>query len=137
MYRKRIATIALVIAMFLNPIGFDAIQLTLMSLIGSYLGANIALYCLSALFFGLYIFLSKKNSKKSSIALIIAMFFNPFGFDAIQLLLMKLTGTYLYANLCLYMLSSVFFLIHFYFAKVNPLKKIKNRFSKLSRLMKN
>ncbi len=49
------------IGMFLNPFGFDAIQLSLIKLTGSYLRANFVMYCLAGLFFGLYFFFSGNN----------------------------------------------------------------------------
>lgn len=64
MLRKRLATIALIIATFLNPLGFDAVQIMLINLTGSYLRANITLYCLSASFFILYFYLSGNFFKK-------------------------------------------------------------------------
>ena len=47
--------------MFLNPLGFDAIQMILIRLTGSLLRANLVLYCLAVLFFGLYFFFSGVN----------------------------------------------------------------------------
>lgn len=59
--RERLATLSLVIATFLNPLGFDAVQLSLIKLTGSYWRANLCMYCLALLFFGLYIYLSDNN----------------------------------------------------------------------------
>jgi hypothetical protein len=61
MNRKKIATLCLILAMFLNPMGFDAIQLMLIQLTGSLLKANFVLYCLAAFFFGLYFYFSGTN----------------------------------------------------------------------------
>lgn len=61
MNRKRLATLCLMIALFLNPAGFDAVQMILIRLSGSLLRANFILYCLAALFFGFYFFLSGNN----------------------------------------------------------------------------
>lgn len=47
--------------MFLNPLGFDAVQLMLMDLTGSYWSANLVMYCLAVFFFGLYFFYSGNN----------------------------------------------------------------------------
>ena len=61
MNKKKLATICLMIAMFVNPMGFDALQLMLIQLTGSLLRANFVLYCLAALFFGLYFYFSGTN----------------------------------------------------------------------------
>jgi hypothetical protein len=55
----------------------------------------------------------------------LGMFFNPFGFDAIQIMLMKLTGSYLGANLVLYLLAVFCFGLYFLFSGTNPLIEIK------------
>jgi len=61
MNRKKLSTIFLMLALFVNPLGFDAIQLILIQLTGSLLRANFVLYCLAAFFFGLYFYLSGNN----------------------------------------------------------------------------
>jgi hypothetical protein len=62
--KKKLATVFLMIGMFLNPLGFDAVQLMLIDLTGSYWSANLAMYCLAALFFGLYFLYSGNNPIK-------------------------------------------------------------------------
>ena len=62
--RPRLATVFLIIAMYLNPLGFDVIQLILIKLTGSLLNANLVLYFLAALFFGLYFYFSGNNPIK-------------------------------------------------------------------------
>ncbi len=59
--RERLATLSLVLATFLNPLGFDAVQLSLIRLTGSYWRANLSMYSLALLFFGLYFYLSRNN----------------------------------------------------------------------------
>lgn len=49
----------LMLAMFLNPFGFDIVQYQLMCLTGSLWKANFVLYCLAGLSFGLSIFFRK------------------------------------------------------------------------------
>jgi hypothetical protein len=67
------------------------------------------------------------NRKKlSTIFLILGMFFNPFGFDAIQLLLIKLTGSYGKANLVLYCLAASCFGLYFLFSGNNPVTEIRD-----------
>jgi hypothetical protein len=59
--RERLATLSLVVATFLNPLGFDAVQLSLIKLTGSYSRANLSMYFLALSFFGLYFYLSRSN----------------------------------------------------------------------------
>lgn len=61
MTKTKLATLFLMLGMFFNPFGFDAIQIMLMSLTGSYLGANLVLYCLAGFCFGLYFYFSGNN----------------------------------------------------------------------------
>ena len=66
------------------------------------------------------------KTKLATLFLMLGMFFNPFGFDAIQIMLMKLTGSYLGANLVLYCLAGFCFGLYFYFSGNNPIKEIRN-----------
>jgi hypothetical protein len=64
----KIAGVCVLIAMFLNPFGFDAVQYWLINQTGSIYKANFVLYVASASLFGCGIFLrqlSKKYEKKS------------------------------------------------------------------------
>lgn len=61
MTKQKLATVCLMMGMFFNPFGFDAIQIMLMKLTGSYLGANLVLYCLAGFCFGLYFYFSGNN----------------------------------------------------------------------------
>jgi hypothetical protein len=54
------------------------------------------------------------------------MFLNPLGFDAIQLMLIHLTGSLLKANFVLYFLAVFCFGLYFYFSGNNPIKEIRN-----------
>ena len=59
-----ISQIFLMLALFFNPFGFDAVQYSLILWTGSLLKANLVLYGIAAVFFGLYIYfrrLSKRN----------------------------------------------------------------------------
>lgn len=58
--------------------------------------------------------------------LMLGMFFNPFGFDVIQISLMKLTGSYYGANLVLYCLTALCFGFYFLYSGNNPITEIKN-----------
>ena len=61
-FMGNVAVKCLVLGMFFNPFGFDAVQYYLYTLTGSLMKANLILYCVSGFFFGLY-FLFKNRSK--------------------------------------------------------------------------
>jgi hypothetical protein len=62
--KRKIATLCLMIAMFLNPIGFDVAFAMVMKMTGSYWITTAIFYLLSALFFGVYFYLVKVNPFK-------------------------------------------------------------------------
>jgi len=65
MIRKRkIATLCLMIAMFLNPLGFDVMFAMILELTGSYWTTTGIFYLLSLSFFGLYFYLVDVNPLK-------------------------------------------------------------------------
>ena len=55
----------------------------------------------------------------SQICLMLALFFNPFGFDAVQYSLILWTGSLWRANLVLYFIAGLFFGLYFYFRKLS------------------
>ena len=62
--RENLASVFLVIATFLNPLGFDVAFYSVMKLTGSYWITTGIFYLGSACFFGLYFWLRKKDRKK-------------------------------------------------------------------------
>jgi len=59
--RKKIGIFCLMMGMFFCPIGFDAATAVVMEWTGDYWTTMSIFYLLSALFFGLYFFVSKIN----------------------------------------------------------------------------
>lgn len=59
-------TLVLMLATFFNPLGFDALFKAVLDLTGSYWTTDLLFYLVSALLFGLYFYLVKKdkNEKK-------------------------------------------------------------------------
>jgi hypothetical protein len=51
--------LSLALCLFFNPFGFDVVQYYLMEITGSIWRANLVMYCIAGLFFGLYIYLSR------------------------------------------------------------------------------
>lgn len=60
-HRQNLAIVALMIATFLNPLGFDVLFKMTLDLTGSYWTTIGIFYLGSALFFGLYFWLSGKR----------------------------------------------------------------------------
>lgn len=74
--RERLATACLIIATFLNPFGFDAVQSTLIRLTGSYWSANLVMYFLAGCFFGLYFLFSGNNPILATKDIIVSVYYN-------------------------------------------------------------
>jgi hypothetical protein len=51
--------LSLALCLFFNPFGFDVVQFYLIEITGNIWRANLIMYCIAGLFFGLYIYLSK------------------------------------------------------------------------------
>jgi hypothetical protein len=62
-FQDNISQIFLMLALFFNPFGFDAVQYSLILLTGSLWKANFVLYCIAGLFFGLYIYFRKLSKE--------------------------------------------------------------------------
>lgn len=65
------------------------------------------------------------KKRLADIFLFAAAFFNPFGFDAAQMLLIKFLGSLWKANLALYFLSALCFGFYIVFSKTDPFDVIK------------
>jgi len=61
--RKKLATICLFFAMFINPFGFDILFKLVIDLTKSYWITDLIFYLTSALFFCLYFYLSREEKK--------------------------------------------------------------------------
>ena len=55
----------------------------------------------------------------SQLFLMLALFFNPFGFDVVQYSLVLLTGDLWKANFVLYCIAGVFFGLYIYFRRLS------------------
>jgi hypothetical protein len=61
--QDNLSQVFLMLALFFNPFGFDAVQYSLILLTGSLWKANFVLYCIAGLFFGLYIYFRKLSKE--------------------------------------------------------------------------
>ncbi len=114
--KEKIATLCLALGIFFNPLGFDAVLLAAMDLTGGYWNAIILLYCLVGLFSILYYFFRK------NLYLIIALFVNPLGYEALFAWTMKQTGSFLMADLIFYGIAMLFFGVYFYLVRLHPVR---------------
>ena len=62
-FLDNISQVCLMLALFFNPFGFDAVQYSLILWTGSLWKANFVLYCIAALFFGSYFYFRKKSKE--------------------------------------------------------------------------
>ena len=62
-FQDNLSQLFLMLALFFNPFGFDAVQYSLMMWTGSLWKANFILYCVAAVFFGFYLYLRKLSKK--------------------------------------------------------------------------
>jgi hypothetical protein len=62
-FQDNLSQIFLMLALFFNPFGFDAVQYSLILLTGSLWKANFVLYCIAGVFFGLYIYFRRLSKK--------------------------------------------------------------------------
>ena len=63
MFQDNLSQLFLMIALFFNPFGFDAVQYGLILWTGSLWKANFVLYCIAGLFFGLYIYFRRLSKR--------------------------------------------------------------------------
>ncbi len=70
------------------------------------------------------------REKLATISLILAMFFNPLGFDALFKVVMTLTGSYWTTDIIFYLISLSFLGLYFFLQGINPVKHIKDKLSK-------
>lgn len=57
----------------------------------------------------------------------LSMFFLPLGYDALFLVIMKLTGSYWITDAIFYLLSASFLGFYFYYSKINPFDHFKTK----------
>jgi hypothetical protein len=63
MFQDNLSQMFLMVALFFNPFGFDAVQYVLILWTGSLWKANFVLYSIAAVFFGLYIYFRRLSKK--------------------------------------------------------------------------
>lgn len=77
-----------------------------------------------------------KRDKLAIICLIIGMFFNPLGYDALFKMVLDLTGSYWTTVSIFYLIAALFVGLYFYFGRVNPILEIKKKIVKIYKKIK-
>ncbi len=130
--RKVVGTVCLMIATFLNPLGFDILVYKLMQLTNDYWNTMYILYGLAFVFFLLsHLFFRIKKRVLGNIFITIALFLNPLGYDVVVYGITLLTKDYWVTTAIMYMLAFVFFGFFMYLYKINPIGHIKKKIIKL------
>jgi hypothetical protein len=70
------------------------------------------------------------REKIATLCLVLCMFFNPLGFDALFKMVMELTGSYWITDLIFYLTSALFLGLYFLLHKINPVNHVKQKFKK-------
>ncbi len=124
--RKLFGTVCLMIATFLNPLGFDILVYKLTQLTKDYWSTMYILYGLALLSFLLsHLFFKLKNTLIGNILVTLALFFNPLGYDIVVYGITLLTKSYWLTMSIMYMLAICFFGLFMYFYNINPVKTFK------------
>lgn len=71
------------------------------------------------------------NRKIPTVMLMLAMFFNPMGYDIAFYMIMSVTGSYGITTGIFYLLSLSCLGLYFYFVKINPFTYIKSVIRKI------
>lgn len=128
--RKVLGTVCLVIATFLNPLGFDILVYKLTILTNDYWTTMRILYAFAALFFGLS-FLSFKcdNRKQGNLFLVIAMFLNPLGFDILFAFTNYFIKSYVLTTIVFYLGTIFFFMLYLHLYNIKLKTGVKMVFT--------
>jgi hypothetical protein len=124
--KKKMATISLMIATFLNPFGFDILVYKLTQLTNDYWNTMYVLYGLAFLSLFLSYFSFKINKRAlGNLLITLGLFLNPLGYDWVVYGLNQLTKDYWYTMSIMYFLASIFFGFFIYLSKINIYRVLK------------
>lgn len=118
-------TVSLMIATFLNPFGFDLLVYKMTELTHDYWSTMYVLYILAFISFCLsYPFFKNGKRDIGNILITIALFLNPLGYDIIVCGITLLTNSYWVTMSIMYLLTTLFFGLFFYFNNINVIKSV-------------
>jgi len=118
--RKTLGTFCLMIATFLNPLGFDVLVYKVTQLTRDYWNTMYILYAFALLLFGLsYLFFKTNKKAIGNILVTIAMFVNPLGYDIVVYSITKLTNDYWTTMTIMYILAFSFYFLFAYLYRIS------------------
>ena len=124
--RRKMATISLMIATFLNPFGFDILVHKLTQLTNDYWNTMYVLYGLAFLSLSLSYFSFKINKRTlGNLLVTLGLFLNPLGYDWVVYGLNQLTNNYWHTISIMYFLTTMFFGLFIYLSKINIYRVLK------------
>lgn len=119
-------TVCLMVATFLNPLGFDILVYKLTQLTNDYWSTMYVLYGLAFLSFLLsHLSFRLKKTNWGNIFVTLGLFLNPLGYDIVVYGITLLTKSYWITMSIMYMLAFAFFGLFMYFYNINPVKAFK------------
>lgn len=140
--RRTLGTTCLMIATFLNPLGYDMLVYKLTQLTKDYWTTMFVLYICAFLSFTLsYVFFKLKKQNIGNLLITIALFLNPFGYDIVVYTINSIVKDYWMTMSIMYMLAGSFFGLFMYFYNINPVVAFKyhtiNTHNKIKNKIKN
>lgn len=125
--RKKMATISLMIATFLNPFGFDILVYKITQLTNDYWNTMYVLYGLAFLSLSLsYLFFSLNKRTIGNFMITLGLFLNPLGYDWVVYGVNQLTQDYWTTMSIMYFLATTFFGIFIYLSDIKMYEIIKH-----------
>lgn len=125
--RKKMATISLMIATFLNPFGFDILVYKITQLTKDYWHTMYVLYGLAFLSLSLsYVFFNLNKRTVGNLLITLGLFLNPLGYDWVVYCVNQLTQDYWTTMSIMYFLATTFFGVFIYLSDIKIYEIIKN-----------
>jgi hypothetical protein len=125
--RKKMATISLMIATFLNPFGFDILVYKITQLTKDYWHTMYVLYGLAFLSLSLsYVFFNLNKRTVGNLLITLGLFLNPLGYDWVVYGVNQLTQDYWTTMSIMYFLATTFFGVFIYLSDIKIYEIIKN-----------
>lgn len=125
--RKKMATISLMIATFLNPFGFDILVYKITQLTKDYWHTMYVLYGLAFLSLSLsYVFFKLNKRTVGNLLITLGLFLNPLGYDWVVYGVNQLTQDYWTTMSIMYFLATTFFGVFIYLSDIKIYEIIKN-----------
>jgi hypothetical protein len=132
--RKALGTSSLMIATFLNPLGYDILVYKLTQLTKDYWITMFVLYiCAFLSFISSFISFKIGNKFWGNILITFALFLNPFGYDIVVYMINLVFNDYWLTMIIMYVLAGLFFSLSLYFYNINPIRVLKYNLIKLNR----